>query len=50
MRYIVEVNIPRYIEIEANNEDDARERVKNSIDIKQQQIAEIRVAKEIKIK
>lgn len=31
MKYIVEVNIPKYIEIEANNEDEARERVKSSL-------------------
>ena len=49
MRYIVEINIPRYIEIEANNEDDARERVKSSLDPKQREIAEIKVAKEIKL-
>ncbi len=49
MRYIVEINIPRYVEIEANNEDDARERVKSSLDPKQREIAEIKVAKEVKL-
>lgn len=49
MKYIVEVSISQLIEVEAKNEEDAREQVKNSLDIKQQQIAEIRVAKEFKI-
>ena len=49
MKYIVEVNIPKYIEIEANNEDDARERVKSYLDPKQREIAEIKVAKEVKL-
>ena len=50
MKYIVEVSIPQLIEVEAKNEEDAREQVKNSLDIKQQQRAEIRVAKEFKAK
>ena len=50
MKYIVEVSIPQLIEVEAKNEEDAREQVRNSLDVKQQQIAEIRVAKEIKAK
>lgn len=50
MKYIVEVSIPQLIEVEAKNEEDAREQVRNSLDVKQQQIAEIRVAKEIKVK
>lgn len=49
MRYIVEINIPRYVEIEANNEEDARERVKSSLDPKQREIAEIKVVKEVKL-
>ena len=49
MRYIVEINIPRYVEIEANNEEEARERVKSSLDPKQREIAEIKVAKEVKL-
>ena len=31
MKYIVEVNIPKYIEVEANSEEEARERVKSSL-------------------
>jgi hypothetical protein len=49
MKYIVEINVPKYIEVEANNEDDARERVKSSLDSKQREIAEIKVAKEVKL-
>ena len=49
MKYIVEINIPRYVEIEANNEDNARERVKSSLDPKQREIAEIKVAQEVKL-
>lgn len=49
MRYIVEINIPRYVEIEANNEEEARERIKSSLDPKQREIAEIKVAKEVKL-
>lgn len=39
MKYIVEVNIPKYIEVEANSEDNARERIKSSLDPKQREIA-----------
>ena len=49
MKYIVEVNIPKYIEIEANSEDEARERVKSSLDPKQREVSEIKVAKEVKL-
>ena len=49
MKYIVEVNIPKYIEVEANSEEEARERVKSSLDPKHREIAEIKVAKEIKL-
>ena len=49
MKYIVEINIPKYIEVEANSEDEARERVKSSLDPKQREIAEIKVAKEVKL-
>ena len=49
MKYIVEINIPKYIEIEANSEDEARERVKSSLDPKQREVAEIKVAKEVKL-
>lgn len=49
MKYIVEVNIPKYIEIEANSEEEARERVKFSLDPKQREIAEIKIAKEVKL-
>lgn len=49
MKYIVEINIPKYIEVEANSEEEARERVKSSLDPKQQEVAEIKVATEIKL-
>ena len=49
MKYIVEVNIPKYIEVEANSEEEARERVKSSLDPKQREIAEITVAREVKL-
>ena len=49
MKYIVEVNIPKYIEVEANSEEEARERVKSSLDPKQREVAEVKVAKEFKL-
>ena len=49
MKYIIEVNIPKYIEVEANSEEEARERAKSSLDPKQREIAEIKVAKEVKV-
>lgn len=49
MKYIVEINIPKYIEIEANSEEEAREKVKSSLDPKQRVVAEINVAKEIEL-
>ena len=49
MIYIVEVNIPKYIEVEANSEEEARERVKFSLDPKQREVAEVKVAKEVKL-
>ena len=49
MIYIVEVNIPKYIEVEANSEEEARERVKSSLDPKQREVAEVKVAKEVKL-
>ena len=49
MRYIVEINIPRYIEIEANNEEEATEKARFSVDPKQREIVEIKVAKEVKL-
>ena len=49
MKYIVEINIPKYIEIEANSEEEARERVKSSLDPKQREIAEIKVTKKVKL-
>lgn len=49
MKYIVEVNIPKYIEIEANSEEEAKERVKSSLDPKQRVVAEIKVAMEVKL-
>ena len=49
MKYIVEVNIPRYIEVEANGEEEATEKARFSVDLKQREIAEIKVAKEVKL-
>ena len=49
MKYIVEINVQKYIEVEADSEDDARERVKSSLDPKQREIAEIKVAKEVRL-
>ena len=49
MKYIVEINIPKYIEVEANSEEEAMERVKSSLDPKQREIDEIKVAKEVKL-
>lgn len=49
MKYIVEVNIPKYIEIEVNSEDEAIRIVRQQLDNKQKYIADIRVAKEVKI-
>lgn len=49
MIYIVEVNIPKYIEVEANSEEEARERVKSSLNPKQREVAEVKVAKEVKL-
>lgn len=49
MKYIVEVNIPKYIEVEANSEEEVRERVKSSLDPKQREVAEIKVAREVKL-
>lgn len=49
MKYIVEVNIPKYIEVKANSEDEARERVKSSLDPTQREVVEINVAKKVKL-
>ena len=49
MKYIVEINSPKYIEIEDNSEEEAREQVKSSLDPKQREIAEIKVAREVKL-
>lgn len=49
MKYVVEVNIPRYIEVEANSEEEAAEKARFSVDPKQREIVEIKVAKEVKL-
>lgn len=49
MKYIVEINVPKYIEVEADSEEEARERVKSSLDPKQREVVEIKVAKEVKL-
>lgn len=49
MKYIVEINIPRYIEVEADSEEEAEKDARFSVDYKKREIAEIKVAKEIKL-
>lgn len=49
MKYIVEVNIPKYIEVEANSEEEAEKDARFSVDYRQREIAEIKVAKEVKL-
>ena len=49
MKYIVEVNVPKYIEVEANSEEEATEKARFSVDPKQREIVEIKVAKEVKL-
>lgn len=49
MKYIVEINIPKYIEIEANSEEEAEKDARFSVDYRQREIAEIKVAKEVKL-
>ncbi len=49
MKYIVEINIPKYIEVEANNEEEAEKNARFSVDYKNRDIAEIKVAKEVKL-
>lgn len=47
MKYIVEVNIPEYLEVEANSEEEAEKKASFAVDYKKREIAEIKVAKEI---
>ena len=49
MKYLVEVNTPKYIEIEANSEEEAEKNARFSVDYKNRDIAEIKVAKEVKL-
>lgn len=49
MKYIVEINIPEYLEVEANSEEEAEKDARFSVDYKNREIAEIKVAKEIKL-
>lgn len=49
MKYIVEINIPKYIEVEANSEEEAEKDARFSVDYKSREIAEIKVAREVKL-
>lgn len=50
MKYIVEVIVPEYIEVEANSEEQAIEIVKNGIqDPRVRDFAKLQVCKEVKI-
>lgn len=49
MKYIVEINVPKYIEVEADSEEEAEKDARFSVDYKNREIAEIKVAKEIKL-
>lgn len=49
MKYIVEVNIPKYIEVEASSEDEAEKNARFSVDYKNREVAEIKVAREVKL-
>lgn len=50
MKYIVEVIVPEYIEVEANSEEQAIEIVKNGIqDPRIRDFAKLQVCKEVKI-
>lgn len=49
MKYIVELSIPKLLEVEAKSEDEAIRIVRQQLDNKQKYIADIRVAKEVKI-
>ena len=49
MRYIVEINIPKYIEVEASSEEEAEKNARFSVDYKNREVAEIKVAKEVKL-
>lgn len=49
MKYIVEINIPKYVEVEASSEEEAEKDARFSVDYRQREIAEIKVAKEVKL-
>lgn len=49
MKYIVEISIPKYIEVEANSEEEAKKDARFSVDYKNREVAEIKVAKEVKL-
>ena len=51
MRYIVEVVTPEYVEVDASSEEQAIEKVKNSIqDLRLRAYARFQVCKEINLK
>ena len=50
MKYIVEMINPEYIEVEANSEEDAINKVRNSIqDARLQAYVQLKVCKEVKL-
>lgn len=49
MKYIVEINVPKYIEVEADSEEEAEKKASFAVDYKNREIAEIKVAKEVKL-
>lgn len=49
MKYIVEINIPEYLEVEANSEEETEKKASFAVDYEKREIAEIKVAKEIKL-
>lgn len=49
MKYIVEINIPEYIEVEADSEEEAEKKARFSVNYKKREVAETKVAKEIKL-
>lgn len=49
MKYIVEINISEYLEVEADIEEEAEKKASFAVDYKKREITEIKVAKEIKL-
>lgn len=49
MKYVVEITIPKYIEVEASSEEEAEKNARFSVDYKNREVAEIKVAREVKL-